>query len=315
MTGQLAHKGLRVVPTILGVITLVFLMLRLLPGDPAAYIAGEHASAEAVAALRAKLGLNQSLDQQYVEYLAKVVRLDFGRSLVNGRPVMTMIESALPTTVTIGLVSLVLSFAIAVPLGTLAAYLASRGRGSFDQVLTVSAMGIDMIPGFWLALVLMLVLSLRLHLLPATGPMEWHDPVALVRRMALPIMVLSISQVATVARVTRTSVLEVLHEDYVRTARAMGTPEMAVLFRHALRNAALPVVTIAGLGFGRLLGGTVIIDTIFALPGMGTILINGINGRDYPVVQGVVLMYASLFVFVNLATDLLYARVDPRTRL
>jgi ABC-type dipeptide/oligopeptide/nickel transport system permease component len=145
--------------------------------------------------------------------------------------------------------------------------------------------------------------------------MTWGDPLLLAQRIALPVLVLSVGPVATIARITRTAVLEVLNEDYIRTARAMGTPDRSVLFAHALRNAALPVVTIAGLGFGRLLGGTVIIETIFALPGMGTILINGINGRDYPVVQGLVLMYASLFVLVNLATDLVYTRVDPRVKL
>jgi peptide/nickel transport system permease protein len=157
--------------------------------------------------------------------------------------------------------------------------------------------------------------SLKLQLLPATGPMPWGDPVMLAKRIALPVLVLSVGPVATIARITRAAVLEVLSEDYIRTARAMGAPDRSVLFTHALRNAALPVVTIAGLGFGRLLGGTVIIETIFALPGMGTILINGITGRDYPVVQGLVLMYASLFVLVNLATDLIYTRVDPRVKL
>jgi peptide/nickel transport system permease protein len=315
MTATLARKGFQIVPTLLGVVTLVFLMLRLLPGDAASYIAGEQAGQEAIAAMRHRLGLDAPLDEQYARYLQKTVQLDLGRSLVNGRPVTRMIRSALPTTVVIGLASLVLSFAVAVPLGAIAAYMASKGKDALDQAVTGTAMFIDMIPGFWLALLLMLFLSLKAHLFPATGVIDWSDPVALVRRLALPVMVLSVGQIATVARITRPSVLEVLNEDYVRTARAMGTPEHLVLFRHALRSAALPIVTIAGLGFGRLLGGTVIIETIFALPGMGTLLINGINGRDYPVVQGLVLMYAGLFVLVNLATDLIYTRVDPRIRL
>ncbi len=144
--------------------------------------------------------------------------------------------------------------------------------------------------------------------------MHWNDPIALAKRVALPVAVLSVGPVATIARITRTAVLEVLNEDYIRMARAMGTPDRLVLFKHALRNAALPVVTIAGLGFGRLLGGTVIIEAIFALPGMGTILINGINGRDYPVVQGLVLCYATMFVVVNLLTDVIYTKVDPRVK-
>lgn len=315
MTSTFARKGLQLIPTILGVVTLVFLMVRLLPGDPATFIAGEHAPQSAIDALREKLDLNSPLEAQYWHYVTSTVQLDLGRSLLTGREVKTMIGDALPTTVLLGVVSLVLSFAVAVPLGATAAFLASKGKGAFDQALTMFVMVIDMVPGFWLALVLLLVVSLKLQLLPATGPMTWGDPLLLAKRIALPVLVLSVGPVATIARITRTAVLEVLNEDYIRTARAMGTPDRSVLFAHALRNAALPVVTIAGLGFGRLLGGTVIIETIFALPGMGTILINGINGRDYPVVQGLVLMYASLFVFVNLATDLIYTKVDPRVKL
>ena len=314
MTNTFARKGLQLIPTLLGVVTLVFLMVRFLPGDPATFIAGENAPQAAVDALRQKLDLNSPLEAQYWHYISSTLQLDLGRSLLTGREVRAMIGDALPTTVLLGVVSLFLSFAIAVPLGATAAYLASKGKGAFDQALTMFVMVIDMVPGFWLALVLLLVVSLKLQLLPATGPMTWGDPLLLAKRIALPVLVLSVGPVATIARITRTAVLEVLNEDYIRTARAMGTPDRSVLFAHALRNAALPVVTIAGLGFGRLLGGTVIIETIFALPGMGTILINGITGRDYPVVQGLVLMYASLFVLVNLATDVIYTWVDPRVK-
>jgi peptide/nickel transport system permease protein len=314
MTAHVARKGLQVIPTLLGVMTLVFLMLRFLPGDAAAYIAGENASQAAIDALRRNLGLDVSLGEQYINYLTDTFALDLGRSIVNGRPVTAMIGDALPTTLLIGFVSLFLSFAIAVPLGATAAYLASKGKGKFDDAMTFTAMLLDQVPNFWLALVLLLVLSLQLGLVPATGPMEWSDPIALTKRIAIPVIVLSIGGIATIARITRTAVLEVLNEDYIRMARAMGTPDRSVLFKHALRNAALPVVTIAGLGFGRLLGGTVIIESIFALPGMGTILINGINGRDYPVVQGLVLMYALMFVTVNLLTDIAYTKIDPRVK-
>ena len=314
MTGSLARKSLQLIPTVIGVMTLVFLMLRLLPGDAASYIAGENAPQQAIDAMRESLGLNVPIEEQYFNYIVNTVQLDFGRSIVNGRPVIQMIKDALPTTLLIGFVSLIFSFLIAVPLGAIAAYLASKGKGAFDQGLTMVVMVIDMVPGFWLALVLLLLLSLQTQLLPATGPMDWGDPISLAKRIALPVIVLSVGPLATIARITRTAVLEVLNEDYIRMARAMGTPDRSVLFQHALRNAALPVVTIAGLGFGRLLGGTVIIESIFALPGMGTILINGINGRDYPVVQGLVLMYASMFVVVNLATDIIYTRVDPRVK-
>ena len=314
MGAHLTRKGLQLIPTLLGIMTLVFLMLRFLPGDPATFIAGENASADAIEALRRNLGLNVPVGQQYVDFIKNTLQLNLGRSIINGRPVLSMIGDALPTTLLLGFVSLILSFVIAVPLGAIAAYLASKGKGAFDQTLTMAVMVIDMIPGFWLALILLLVFSLKLGLVPATGPMHWNDPIALAKRVALPVAVLSVGPVATIARITRTAVLEVLNEDYIRMARAMGTPDRLVLFKHALRNAALPVVTIAGLGFGRLLGGTVIIEAIFALPGMGTILINGINGRDYPVVQGLVLCYATMFVVVNLLTDVIYTKVDPRVR-
>jgi peptide/nickel transport system permease protein len=314
MSGHIARKGMQMVPTVLGVMTLVFLMLRLLPGDAAAFIAGENASQDAINALRESLGLNASLRDQYFSYLTNTVQLDLGRSIVNGRPVIDMIGDALPTTLLLGFVSLALSFLIAVPLGATGALLASKGNGKADDGLTFVAMLLDQMPNFWLALVLLLIFSLQLGVFPATGPMEWGDPVALIKRVVLPIIVLSIGGIATIARITRTAVLEVLSEDYIRMARAMGTPDRSVLFKHALRNAALPVVTVAGLGFGRLLGGTVIIESIFAMPGMGTILINGINGRDYPIVQGVVLMYAAMFVTVNLVTDIIYTKVDPRVK-
>lgn len=314
MTGHLARRGFQIIPTVLGVLTLVFLMLRLIPGDPAAYIAGEGVTEEGLIQIRERLGLNVPMSEQYVNYLKNAVQLDFGRSLVQQRPVIDMIKSALPTTLAIGFLSLVLTFLIAVPLGTVAAYLSSKGKGAFDQSLTFSTMVVDQLPSFWLALVLMLFFTLKLGWLPATGPMEWGDPLGLLQRIALPLIVLSVGGIASIARITRTSVLEVLNEDYVRTARAMGTPDGAVLFKHALRNAALPIVTIAGLSFGRLLSGTVIIESIFALPGMGTILIHGIQGRDYPVVQALVLMYALMFVTVNLLTDIVYTKVDPRVK-
>jgi ABC-type dipeptide/oligopeptide/nickel transport system permease component len=213
------------------------------------------------------------------------------------------------------LCSVVISTVIAVPLGALAAYSRWRGRAAADQSLTMFAMGIDTMPAFWVALVFTLFFSLKLGWFPVSGRLEWGDPMQVAQRMALPVAVLGLAQVASVARVTRTAVLEALQEDYIRTARALGTPEMTLLFKHALKNAALPVVTVTGLGFGRLLGGTVILENIFSLPGLGTELVHGINSRDYPVVQGAILLYAFMFIGVNIATDLLYTRIDPRVRL
>jgi peptide/nickel transport system permease protein len=312
---QLTRRFAQLIPTVLGIVTLVFMMLRALPGDPAAFIAGENVGEEALQAMREQLGLTKPFAEQYVDYLISVARLDLGQSVVSRIPVIDLIAGAMPVTLLVGGLSLIVGFAIAVPLGTITAYLAARGRGALDQILITTAMLIDVMPSFWVGLLLMLLLTLHLRWLPATGPVDFGDPVALLRRIALPVIVLAIAQLATVARITRTSVLEVMNEDYIRTSRAMGTGELEILFRSALPNAALPVVTVAGLSFGRLLGGTIIVEAIFALPGMGTLLVNGINGRDYPVVQGAVLLYATLFIVVNLLTDLLYTRVDPRVRL
>lgn len=315
MSGYVVRRTIGLAPTVLGIVTLVFLMIRLIPGDPAAAVGGEGLGEEALAALRERLGVNGSIQSQYIEYLGNLAVFDLGKSIHTGLPVTTLIREALPVTVAIALLSVVFGTLIAVPIGALAAYARSRGNVAGDQGLTGFAMGVDTMPAFWVALVLILVFSLNLQWFPVSGPIEWGDPAAAARRLFLPVFVLSIAQVASVARVTRTSVLDALQDDYVRTARALGTPELTVLFRHALRNSALPIVTITGLSVGRLLGGTVIIENIFSIPGMGTALVQGINARDYPIVQGVILVFALLFILVNFATDLVYTRVDPRVRL
>jgi ABC-type dipeptide/oligopeptide/nickel transport system permease component len=270
---------------------------------------------EALAAVREKLGLDRPLHLQYLGYLGQLIQGNLGDSVITGIPVATVLSSALPTTALIGGLALVLSFAVAIPLGALAALTASKGRSVIDHAVTISALVVDVVPGFWLALIFMLIFTLQLGLFPATGPLSPSDPGALAARLVLPVAVLALGQIASIARITRAAVLETLQEDYIRTARAMGTPEISLLFGHALRNAALPIVTVAGLSFGRLLGGTVLTENIFAIPGMGTVLINGIYSRDYPVVQGAILLYTLLFVLVNIATDLLYTRVDPRVKL
>jgi ABC-type dipeptide/oligopeptide/nickel transport system permease component len=315
MGAYLSRRSIQTIPTMLGIVTLVFLMLRMLPGDPAVFIAGENASPEALENLRRNLGLDQPLLVQYATYLAKIVQGNFGQSLLNGTSVLGIVGAALPITLVVGGLALLLSFLVAVPLGAMAAFTASRGHGALDHGVMSAALIVDTVPGFWLALLLMLVFTLQLGMFPATGPLDPTNPGAFLLRLVLPVAVLAIGQVASVARITRTSVLEVLHEDYIRTARSLGTSEWSVLFGHALRNAALPIVTIAGLSFGRLLGGTVLTENIFALPGMGTVLINAIFSRDYPVVQGAILLYTLMFVAVNIVTDMLYTRVDPRVQL
>ncbi len=192
--------------------------------------------------------------------------------------------------------------------------MAHKGRAGLDNVITGFAMIIDLMPSFWTALVFLLLFSLTLGWFPASGMVTLDDPAAFLSRIALPVLVLSVTQVATMARITRTSVLEILNEDYVRTARAMGWSEFRVLFRHALKNAALPIATVVGLSFGNLLNGTVIVEFIFTIPGIGNLLINGINSRDYQMVQTLIVFYALLFVTINFLTDLIYRALDPRVK-
>ena len=311
--GSYALKKLgQMVLTLLAVVTVVFLALRSIHGDAASAIAGDTLSAEQVARLREKLGLERPLWQQYVDYLARAARLDLGNTITTSLPIKGLLLEALPVTVIVAVCTVLVSVVIAIPLGTVAAFLANRGRRSLDNAVTGLAMVIDLMPSFWTALLLLLVFSLWLGWLPAVGPLRFDAPGLLLRRLALPIAVLALSQIAGLARITRTSVLEVLNEDYVKTARALGSPGLAVVFRHALRNAALPITTVVGMSFGRLLNGTVITEIIFAIPGVGTLLVNGINSRDYPLVQSVILVYAFLFILVNVLTDLAYRRLDPR---
>ena len=310
----LARRLAEVIPTVLGIAVVTFLILRLLPGDPAAFIAGDSIGEAELAAVRERLGLNQPLPQQLADYLKGAVTLDFGASIFTNIPVRTLLFRALPVTLAIAAGSMLLGTLIAVPLGSLTAYSGWRGKRLRDQAVTGFAMAIDQIPSFWLGLVFMLVFVLQLGWFPATGPVNWDDPGGVLLRLLPAILILTTGQVAKILRLTRASVSEVLDEDYIRTAVALGASGMSTLFTQATRNGLLPVVTALGLSFGQLLGGTVILESIFALPGMGTLLVNGINSRDYPIVQGVVFLYGLLFVLTNLLTDLSYRRIDPRVR-
>lgn len=303
------------IPAIAGIVTLVFLMLRMIPGDPAAFIGGENLSQEALEQIRRRLGLDEPLFFQYVEYVLGLFRIDLGTSLLTNIPVTSVIAEAAPVTFLVAFFAVIFGTLISVPVGAMAAYSKYRGKDGTDSGLTVTAMVIDTLPSFWVALILMLVFSLYLGWFPISGPMRWDEPGYMVTRLALPVFVLSMAQVASTARITRTAVLQTLEEDYIRTARAVGASERTILFRHALPNAALPIITIIGMSMGRLFGGTVITESIFSIPGMGTQLLNGIYSRDYPVVQGLILMYALIFVTVNIVTDIIYTRVDPRVRL
>jgi peptide/nickel transport system permease protein len=314
MAEYAVKKLLQMAVTILGVVTVVFFTLRLIPGDAASAMAGDTLSGEALERLREQMGLGEPLLTQYFGFLRDLLVVDFGETITTRIPIAELLLRALPITLTIALSTIVVAVALSIPLGTLAAFMVHKGRRWLDNALTGAAMVIDLMPSFWTALVLLLIFSLALKWFPASGQLDWSDPWGVAARLALPVMVLSLSQVATLARITRTAVLEVLNEDYVRTARSLGWSELRVLFRHALKNAALPIATVVGLSFGNLLGGTVIVEFIFTIPGVGNLLIAGINSRDYQLVQTLIVVYALLFVVINFTTDLVYKALDPRVQ-
>jgi len=290
---------------IFGVCTLVFLLLHLVPGDPVDAMLGESARPADRAALRASLGLDQPLLEQYTRYLVGLARLDLGQSFQDQRPVSAVLAERLPATLQLAAAALLLALVLAIPLGVLAAK--HRGGPIDGAAMGFSMLGISL-PNFWLGPLLILVFSLWLGWTPVSGN---DGAVSLV----LPAITLGTGLAAVLARMVRASVLEVLGEDYIRTARAKGLSEAAVLRRHALRNAWLPVLTLVGLQLGGVLGGAVITETVFAWPGVGSLLVESIQSRDYPVVQGCVLLISVLYVLVNALTDLAYVRVDPRIRL
>jgi peptide/nickel transport system permease protein/oligopeptide transport system permease protein len=297
-----ARRVLASVPTLWGVATVVFVMARLLPGDPARVIAGVLASPEDVERIRQSMGLDKPLLVQYGTFLGALLRLNLGVSAHTNAPVVEEIGSRLPYTIELAVVALLL----AVTVGLLAGVAAAIRRNTVLDLLisSFSVFGVSM-PVYWLGLMMIIVFAIDLHLLPAAGA---DDPASIL----MPAITLALFSLGLIARMTRSSMLEVLGHDYVRTARAKGAPFRSVVFRHALRNALLPIMTVIGLQFGALLGGAVVTETVFAWPGVGRLLIDSIFFRDYPVVQGLVLMFGTTFVVINLLVDLLYAYVDPR---
>ena len=287
---------------VLGVCTLVFLLIHLVPGDPVEAMLGERAQAADRAALRVALGLDLPLSEQYGRYLSGLLRLDLGRSFLDQRPVALILAERLPATLRLALAALGIALVIALPLGVLAARF--RGSALDSAAMTLSLAGIS-IPNFWLGPLLILVFSLWLGWTPVSGD---ETPASII----LPAITLGTALAAILARMVRASMLEVLGEDYVRTARAKGLGEAAVLWRHALRNAWLPVLTVIGLQLGGLLAGAVITETVFSWPGIGSLLVDAIKARDFPVVQGCVLLISLCYVLMNALTDLAYVWIDPR---
>ncbi|WP_255413927.1 ABC transporter permease [Pseudonocardia sp. MH-G8] len=305
------RRALAALPTLLGVLVVVFLVVHLIPGDPVRALLGDQATAEQVARTRQDLGLDQPLLSQFLDYLARLLRGDLGVSIASRQPVADQIAARLPSTATLAIAGVLMSVVIGVPLGVLSATM--RGRVADLVTLVISSFGVAA-PPFWIGILLSTAFAIHLGWLPAIGGGEPGDTGSILRALVLPATALGLSGMALVARMTRSSMLDVLSEDYVRTARAKGLGERAVVYKHGLRNAAIPIVTVIGLNFGHLLGGTIVMETVFARPGIGKLLLDAILGRDYPVVQGVTLVIAVSFVLVNLLTDLTYPFFDPRLK-
>lgn len=292
------------VPVVLGVVTVVFLIVHLIPGDPVEIMLGEQARAVDREALRHEMGLDKPIHLQYVAFLKGLVRGDLGHSLHTKQPVLTSIARRLPATIELAAAAMAVAMLLAIPLGLLAAY---KKDSLVDQgSMLFALLGISM-PNFWLGPLLIIVFSLKLGWFPVSGRGS-------LAHVVLPAITLGTAMAAILTRMTRASMLDVIKSDYITTARAKGVRESLVVLKHAFRNALIPVVTIVGLQIGSLLAGSIITETIFAWPGIGRLTIQAINARDYPLVQGCVLIIALGYVLVNFATDLLYGLIDPRIR-
>lgn len=308
-----SYRLLTALITLFGVSVFTFGLVRWIPGDPVLVMLGPDAFNADVEGIRRMYGLDRPWPVQYVEWLARVLTGDLGVSIRTQLPVWSSISQRLLVTVELTVLSVVLSLIISLPLAVVAAI--HRGRVLDTALSALSLIGISM-PGFWLAILLMLVFSLYLRWLPSIGYVPLHeDPLQNLRHLLLPSIGLALPLAATLMRFARSSLLEVFGQDYIRTARAKGLPFHAVVTKHALRNALIPIITVLGIQVGRLLGGAVIVEQIFALPGLGRFIFDGIATRDYPVIQGSVLVFTALFILVNLFVDWLYGIVDPRIRI
>lgn len=331
MARYIARRLLNLIPVLLGITLLVFIFLHLIPGDPAIAMLGDRATPEQVESLRERLGLNEPLPLQYLKFLGNLLRLDLGNGIISGVPIAEEIRIRWPATFELSVAAMVVASIIGIPAGVLAAV---RKNSAVDNLtMSGSLLGVSM-PVYWLGLLLIYLFAVNLNWLPPSGRLSidagGFRPITgfyvldailqgnfralqdVLAHLILPALTLGTIPLAIIARITRSAMLEVLSQDYIRTARAKGLQERWVIFKHALKNAMLPVITIIGLQFGTLLGGAILTETIFSWPGIGSWIYEGILARDYPVVQGGVVFVAVAFVLINLLVDLSYAFLDPR---
>ena len=305
MHKYIAKRLLLLVPIILGVTFIVFSIMALTPGDPGRMILGQTAPKEAVERLNNELGYNKPFMVRYVNYVIKATSGDFGNSYRTGNPVFKEIFSRLPTTLTLAVLAVFTSVIIGLPLGILSAV---KQYSKADIISTMVAMLMAAVPGFWLGLMMIILFSLKLRWLPSNG-------IGNLSYFVMPTIMLAIPSAASVLRLTRTTMLETIRQDYIRTARAKGATEKTVIWKHALKNAVLPIITIIGIDFGALLGGTIIAETVFSMPGIGSLTLTAIRMKDIPQVMATVIFLATLFCIIMLLVDILYAFIDPRIRV
>jgi peptide/nickel transport system permease protein len=310
MAGYILRRGLDVIPTVLLVLTLVFLALRIMPGDPAVAALGDFATPDAIATFRQKLGLNEPLWRQYIAFVSQALTADFGRSMTNNVSINELLAQALPYTITLALAATAIGIVIGLPLGALTAV---KRDGPLDGATRVFALIGFSLPDFYFGVLLILAFSLHFNWFPMLG--GGNGFLDQLHHLVLPAITLGVVMAAFVMRLTRSSLLEVLRRDYVRTARGKGVPERWVIFKHALRNALIPVTTGLGIYLLTTLSGTITVELVFSRPGLGTLLISGVSARDYTLVQAGLVVFAFFVVGVNLLTDLLCAAIDPRITL
>jgi peptide/nickel transport system permease protein len=304
MLKYVVKRLLILIPVLLGVVFIVFMIMQLTPGDPGRIILGTNATQEEVDELNEELGYYDPLPVKFVDYVAKALTGDFGRSYRTNQPVFDQIFEKFPVTLTLALLSIILVVLISVPTGILSAV---KQYSKIDISVTVLAMFMAAIPTFWLGLLLILLFALQLNMLPSFGVGSWQGYI-------LPTITMAIPSAAIIIRMTRSTMLETIREDYIRTARAKGAPERAVIWKHALRNALLPIITLVGISFGGLLGGTILVEKVFGLPGLGSLMVTSIGMKDIPMVMACTIFLAALFCIILLIVDLMYAFVDPRVK-
>lgn len=311
MLGYVARRLVMTLPILLAVATAVFVLARVVPGDPALVILGEQANAEALDALRKRLGLDRSLPVQYVAFMGDIARGDLGVSLSSGRPVWSEIGAVLPFTLELTLAATVIGILLGVPFGVLAAV---RRNGLADYLTRLLSLAGLSFPAFVSGILLLLAFAVQLRWFPVVSRIDVTDTLARLHNLVLPALNLGLIKAAYVTRVTRSSMLAVLSEDYMRTARAKGLTRRRIIWRHGLRNALIPIVTVVGLYFGTMIGNSVLTEIVFNRPGIGKLILGALQARDYTLLQGLMIVFAFCVVLVNLVTDLIYGLVDPRVK-